>query len=90
MFYWQEFWLPLWNAAASRLPEAGEVFIHGYSMPDSDSLARNLLFDNISKSALVKIYCRSTSNHLEGEFHTHGFKHVEAYPAIRFEDWATA
>jgi len=43
-FYWERFWSPLWSAAAQRLREAREVFIHGYSMPASDLKARELVF----------------------------------------------
>ena len=39
-FYWEQFWEPLWNAASECLHEAGEVFIHGYSMPTADVRAR--------------------------------------------------
>jgi hypothetical protein len=45
-FYWEAFWEPLWKAAAERLRDSHEVFIHGYSMPPADLRARELLFDN--------------------------------------------
>ena len=89
-FFWERFWSPLWNAAASQLHQADEVFIHGYSMPDADAHARKLLFENIRKSAAVNVYCRSKSTEIAGEFQTRGFTRVSSYPAIRFEEWATA
>jgi hypothetical protein len=60
-FYWQRFWVPLRNEAAERLRTADEVFIHGYSMPAADSKGRGLLFDNISKTAALKVHSRSMS-----------------------------
>lgn len=89
-FYWEAFWLPLWNAAAERLCHADEIYIHGYSMPDADSQAQKLLFENVSKPAAIEIYCLSTSDSIAQEFQKRGFTHVASYPAIRFEEWATA
>jgi hypothetical protein len=88
-FYWEVFWAPLWNAAAERLRVADEVFIHGYSMPAADLRARQLLFDNIPKSAAISIHCRSTSSRIAEEFHTLGFTNVTPFPVVGFEEWAT-
>jgi hypothetical protein len=88
-FFWERFWLPLWNATGERLRGASEVFIHGYSMPAADSKARELLFDNINTSATINVYCKSTSNSIAEEFRRRGFKTVRPFPAIGFEKWAT-
>lgn len=89
-FTWECFWLPLWNAAARRLRGASEVFIHGYSMPLADLKARELLFDNISRSATVNVYCRSSSDSIADEFRRRGFRTVKPFPAIGFETWVTS
>lgn len=88
-FYWKRFWQPLWGAAADRLREVAEVFIHGYSMPAADDKARELLFGNIDRDAIINIYCRSASNRLVGEFRAHGFAKVNSFPEIGFETWAS-
>jgi hypothetical protein len=86
-FYWEGFWEPLWKTAAARLREASEVYIHGYSMPSTDSRARDLLFENINKSAVINVHCRSTSDRIAAEFRSRGFKMVKAFPTIGFENW---
>ena len=88
-FLWQRFWQPLWGAAAQRLREASEVFIHGYSMPAADQQARGLLFGNIDRNAVINIHCRGTSDRLAGEFRAHGFAKVNSFPEIGFETWAS-
>jgi hypothetical protein len=89
-FYWDSFWGPLWNAAAERIREANEVFIHGYSMPPADERARQLLFDNIEKSAAISIHCRSVSDRIAEEFRSLQFKNVRPFPSVDFEAWAVS
>jgi hypothetical protein len=89
-FYWETFWEPLWNAAAERLRGANEVFIHGYSMPTTDARARQLLLDNIEKSAAISIHCRSMSDRIAEEFRSRGFTHVRSFPSVDFEAWAVS
>jgi hypothetical protein len=89
-FYWQQFWEPLWKAAAEGLRAANEVFIHGYSMPTADALARQLLFDNIGKLAAISIHCRGVSNRIAEEFRSRGFSDVRAFPSVDFEAWAVS
>lgn len=87
-FYWERFWVPLWTAAAERLQTVSEVFIHGYSMPTADSKARELLFGNISKTAVVNVHSRSASDRIAEEFRSRGFTSVKSYPPVGFEEWA--
>ena len=89
-FFWERFWLPLWNAAALRLREAHEVFIHGYSMPEADLKARELLFDNINHDAIVHVHCRSTSDKIADEFRNRHFVNVNSFPLIGFETWVAS
>jgi SIR2-like domain len=89
-FYWEKFWAPLWNNAAERLRAADEVFIYGYSMPTADTRARQLLFDNIKKSAAIQIHCRSTSARIAAEFLSLGFRYVQPFPRVGFEDWVAS
>jgi hypothetical protein len=88
-FFWEEFWQPLWRAAARKLEQASEVFIHGYSMPAADEKARDLLFGNISRDAAINIYCRSTSEQLAHEFRGQGFAKIKSFPETGFETWAS-
>lgn len=90
VFLWERFWRPLWQAAADGLRAADEVFIHGYSLPGSDSQARRLLFDNIKKSAAVNIYCLKNSHLIAEEFRNLQFENVRPFPSVRFETWAVS
>ena len=89
-FYWDPFWGPLWKAAAECLRAAGEVLIHGYSIPPADARARELLFDNIAKSAPIKIHCRSASDRIAEEFRSRGFTDVRPFPSVDFEAWVVS
>jgi len=88
-FYWERFWVPLWNGAAEKLQEVDELFIHDYSMPAADGRARELLFDNVNKAAAVNVHARSASDRIADEFRSRGFKNVAAFPGVGFEEWAT-
>jgi hypothetical protein len=89
-FFWERFWSPLWSAAAARLRDAREVFIHGYSMPAADLKARELIFDNINPRAAINIHCRSDSDRIAGEFRSRLFTDVRSFPGVGFEDWAAS
>ncbi len=89
-FFWERFWSPLWNAAAARLRKARQVFIHGYSMPQADVKARELLLHNIASDARIAIYCRGDSDRIAEEFRRFGFADVSAFRTVGFEDWARA
>lgn len=90
MFYWERFWAPLWDDAAERLRAANEVFIHGYSMPEEDVRARELLFNNIKKSATICIHSRSSSDCIAEEFRRRRFTDVWPFPSVDFEAWAVS
>jgi hypothetical protein len=86
-FYWDPFWVPLWNGAAECLRAASEVFIHGYSMPPSDVRARELLFENIARAAPISIHCRNASDRIAEEFRSRGFTNARPFPSVDFEAW---
>ena len=58
-------------------------------MPAADEKARELLFGNISRDAVINVYCRSASDRLAGEFRARGFSKVNSFPMIGFETWAS-
>ena len=84
-FMWEQLWLPLWDAAAAQLRSADRVFIHGYSLPEADARARNLLFKNIRPSASISVFCRSDSKRIANKFRQLGFTKVQSDPATAFE-----
>jgi len=88
-FYWERLWLPLWDSAARQLRSAGEVFIHGYSLPSADARARRLLFDNVSPHAPVHIFCWGASERIAAGFRQRGFADVRPNPETGFEVWSS-
>ena len=64
------------------------LFIHGYSVPSADRDARELLFDNVSKSAAVNVYSRSMSDRIAEEFRSRGFTNAKSFPTVGLEEWA--
>jgi hypothetical protein len=89
-FYWKRFWAPLWSAAAAQLRQAREVYIHGYSMPASDLKARELLFENVKRDAIINVHCLGTSDRIAEEFRCRGFIDVRSFPVTGFEAWAAS
>jgi hypothetical protein len=86
-FYWDALWRPLWESAAERLRGVKQLFIHGYSLPRADQHARELLFDNVSRDAIVHIFCRSASDRIAEEFRMRGFSKVLPNSTVGFESW---
>jgi hypothetical protein len=86
-FYWDALWRPLWKSAAERLRGVKQLFIHGYSLPNADQRARELLFDNVRRGATINIFCRDDSDRIAGEFRMEGFSDVRPNSTIGFEAW---
>jgi hypothetical protein len=59
-------------------------------MPTADSKARELLFDNVKKTALVNVHSRSMSDRIAEEFRSRGYRDVRSLPAVGFEAWAAS
>ena len=57
-------------------------------MPTADVRARQLLFGNREKSAVISIHCRSTGDRIAQEFRARGFTDLRPFPSVDFEAWA--
>lgn len=82
---WVEFWDRLWDRAGSALTKAEEIVIIGYSLPDADERAWELLRDRPDKGARITVCCGPSSNGIAERFRGHGFAKVCAMTT--FEDW---
>ena len=79
----------LWSQARYALRQSAHVVICGYSLPDADERARELLLEkSISKSAEISVVSGSTSEDIAERFRNHGYPHANAAGKVRFEDWA--
>jgi hypothetical protein len=56
---WQSFWDSLWLQAGEALNRSNEVYLIGYSVPDYDARARNLLETKVGTGATIKVCCRN-------------------------------
>ncbi|MGB6875302.1 MAG: hypothetical protein WBD87_04650 [Candidatus Acidiferrales bacterium] len=56
---WEGFWNSLWSRAGNALEISEEVHLIGYSIPEYDTRARELLATSINKSAAIKVCCHS-------------------------------
>lgn len=87
VFKWK-FWKELWATAASALERSDQVAIQGYSLPEVDTAARDLIFKRTNKNAPVMICSKGHSEPRAKEFCEQGFTNVTTYPELSFEEWA--
>lgn len=85
---YEAFFSGIWGTAAWALQQAHKILILGYSMPDADDRARDLLLFASSHLARVVVASGSSTERIANEFRSHGFRHVDEYPKRRFEEWA--
>lgn len=81
-----EFLEALWKQAADALAEAAEINIIGYSMPEEDARARDLLLTQANRSALLRICCLRDGERICEMFKESGCKHVSDLQS--FQQWA--
>jgi len=54
-------------------------------MSASDPKARELLFDNVNRDAIMNVHCVGTSDRIAEEFQCRGFADVRSFPVTGFE-----
>lgn len=72
---WTAFWDNLWYRSQQALQKADELTIIGYSMPDADQRARELLLGTANKAIALTLCCGSATARIEQQFRSHGFTH---------------
>jgi len=58
---WEGLWDSLWHQAGESLKDSSEVYLIGYSIPEYDSRARDLLAKRVSSTATVRVCCHHTT-----------------------------
>ncbi len=86
----EDFWNSLWAQAEGALKAADKIVICGYSLPEADQRARDLLLQRPRRDIAVQILSGSQSEPVADEFRSHGFKFVSAFPGGRFAEWCKA
>ena len=89
---WEGFWDALWLKAGEALNSSNEVYLIGYSVPEYDGRARDLLAKGINKNAKVRVCCRkSTTDVIESLKKLIDLENTDIQPACAttFEDWVS-
>jgi hypothetical protein len=85
---WEGFWDRLWQRAGCAIERADELVIIGYSLPQEDERARDLLLGSANKAVRLTICCGHDTPKLELEFRQHGFNEVrQTGGENKFEDF---
>jgi len=83
---WEEFWDSLWALAKKSVAASDNVHIVGYSLPDYDQRAGQLL-RTADPSCDLSIYCRSDSQRIVNVFQQEGFTKAHFEGDGSFEHW---
>ena len=73
---WVEFFESIWSKATECLQSTDCIVVIGYSMPEADRRARDMLLVNANKVADILLCCASANMQLKEEFEKHGFSNV--------------
>jgi len=85
-----DFWDHLWSQAAAALRSAQKIVICGYSLPEADQRARDLLFRQPQREADIEIVSGDQSARIAAEFRNAGFERSVVFEGGYFADWCQA
>ncbi len=80
------FWDDLWSHGAHALGKADRLVVCGYSMPNADERARELLLKRTKKNASITVLSGGDSERISDEFRAAGYKDVKVLGRGYFED----
>jgi len=87
---WEEFWRGLWEQAKIALARAERIVICGYSVPQVDEAAWNLLLNVPQKNAVIEILSGARrTDEIVGEYTRRGFTNVRVAGQLHFENWVS-
>lgn len=84
---WLEFWDSLWDQAGYALRMSDEIYIVGYSLPEYDTRARELLARGISENAQVSVCCHAATDGVVESLKQLGLVNVAPCNAATFENF---
>jgi hypothetical protein len=82
-----DFWDHLWLQATRAIRAADRIVTCGYSLPQADQRARDLLFLQPRPEAQIEIVSGDQSGRIAGEFRAAGFGSVSTFSSGYFADW---
>ena len=86
-----QFFDDLWNQAKNALSQSNRLVICGYSMPDTDERATELLLGNlIGRGSRITVVSGSKSGDIARRFLEQGYKYATAAEKNRFEEWVVS
>lgn len=84
---WESFWDSLWIQAEEALRASDEVHIIGYSAPEFDTRARDLLAAVARTGARVYVCCHRDTEKVLATLHELGIAHAQPAAGTTFEEW---
>jgi hypothetical protein len=87
---WKPFWDSLWEQAGEGIASAEAVYIIGYSLPEYDHRARQLLLGAARRTCDFSISCRCDSGRIMSVFQEAGFTRAHLDGDGSFEHWLQA
>lgn len=82
---WSEFYASLWSEAQEVLLKSKRIVLIGYSMPEADERANELLLSGPHRSADLYLCCAAANERLAERFREGGF--LSVHEVGSFEDW---
>jgi hypothetical protein len=84
---WSEFWDSLWYQAEDALRMSDEIYIVGYSLPEYDARARDLLAKGIQEDARVNVCCHTATRGVVESLKQIGLVAAVSCEAATFEEF---
>ncbi len=84
---WEPFWNYIWEQAQQSLRFAEKIVIIGYSMPEADERARDLLLKHLNPDAEILVFSGSRTGGICEDFRKSGFQTVNSFGSGYFEDY---
>jgi hypothetical protein len=82
-----EFWESLWFQAKTAVQSCDRVVVCGYSLPEADVRARELLFEGVGESTPIEVITGKDSERVAREFREAGISSVTSLSGVYFSDW---
>jgi hypothetical protein len=87
---WEPFWDYIWEQAQESLRSAEKIVVIGYSMPNADERARELLLRHSNPDAEILVFSGSRTGTICEDFRKSGFQTVNSFGDGYFEDYLNA
>jgi hypothetical protein len=86
---WESFWDCLWRQARKALRASSEVYLIGYSVPEHDGRAREMIATSVEAGVAIRVCCRGGTADVINALKRLGHTEVYSACATDFEDWVS-